>query len=358
MLIGAALCFFTLGAPERDVDALRRSDLVDEGWVLRRWLDLPPDRVGIVERRGARDRLRVLVADGRRWRLRAVAEAEGELRSVEAAALGNSNDLVLFRRRRTPDELVEHVQVLGFDEQGRGRVTWEEPFVIPDAAHKLDLRLGPTTSEVFVERPEGERARIVWRRGPRVLKLSGRSGPISVSVGAERTVYEWRTEGRVGAIRGREDYVDFLKPFSPVWVEGLEAEAGDGPSAAVVVDADLDTGWSMPDDGSRRLTLHFEETVSVQMIRLVPGCGGGDQGFREAPAARTVAVSIGGAYDAILERESDLPPGIAGWGTFPLSSRRGGTQWLLFPNKPRRAGWVRFEFLGTGGGCIAELSVH
>lgn len=355
-MLNVALCLLWLAAPDRDLDALRRSELVDDGWQLRRWVQLPSERVGIVERKGPKERLRVLVADGRRWRLRAVAEAEGEIRKVESAELSEGEDIVLFRRRRAPDETVEHIQVLRFDEAGRGRVVWEEPFVFSDVSPAIDLRLGASTPEVFVERPEGEKARIVWRRGPRILKLQGRSGPMSVSVGAERTVYEWRGEGGHGGFSSREDYVDFLEARTPVWVEGLEAESGDGPSGAVVVDGDLDTAWTMPKQGVRRLTLHFDETVSVQMIRVVPGCGG--PRLRSAPGAATLGLSVGGAFDAIIERDGAPPPGIAGWGVFPLGSRREGAQWLIFTSKPRRAGWVRFDFLGPGTGCIAELSVH
>jgi len=356
VLLGAlGLLLFT--APDRDIDALRRSELVDAEWTVRRWVELPGERVGLVERKGRAERLRVLVPEGRRWRQRAVASAEGELRKIESAALVRGDDLVLFRRRRAPDETVDHVQVLAFDGAGRGRVVWEEPFVLPDQGPRADLVLGPSAPEVLIERPKTGRARLVWRRGPRVLRVEGRNGPVSVAVGAERTVYAWESGPQEGRFRERADYDDFLPARTPVWVEGLEDEAGEGPSAATVVDGKLETGWSFGSQGPRSFTLHFEDTVSVRMLRLVPGCLDASGTWRDGQTDG-VSVSVGGGFDLILERTGGLPPGVEARGFFPLGADEKGTQWLVFFSKPRRGAWVRFEFLGSDEGCLAEVSVH
>jgi hypothetical protein len=349
-----ALGLLSFNAPDQDLDALRRSQLADADWTLRRWVELPGQRSGIIEARGREERLRVLVPDGRRWRERAVATAEGEIRKLEPAALVDGEELVLFRRRRAPDETVDHLQVLRFDEAGRGRVIWEEPFILPDRQASVDLPLGPTSPEVFLERPEGERARIVWRRGPRLLRVEGRAGPISVSVGAERSVYFW--EPAEAQFRERPDYRDFLPAHDPVWVEGLEDEAGEGPPAAVVADGDPRTGWALPEGGPRSVTLHFEETISVRMLRVVPGCVTASGEWREAQSL-SASVSVGGGFDLILERTGGLSPGVAARGFFPLG-KADGTQWFVFFSKPRRGGWVRLEFLDRSRGCIAEISVH
>jgi hypothetical protein len=347
----------------------------EEGWAPRRLLPLSLTETALLlESRAGRHRVRLVFGDGRRVDRvldGPVVEADRLASWVEEPGLTGPS-VVLVWVSDAPDEELQRVQVLAPRSQSL-RLEFDRPFLLPKTTPVADRAFGAIEPAVFLE-PDGDRRRLVWRKGPRILRVPGREGLVRVAVGAEREVYAPTPASPDRWVRIDEaSYRDDLPRRVPQEVEASEqmAKVWGTAQAFWASDGDLKTAWSVRPRARYRdvsLTLRFAEAVPVRLLRVVPGCGASAAAWARHHGLARATVSVGGGFefDWDLDGATPPPPGIEAMGSFPLADGY-GRQDLALLARPRRTQWVRLTWkahrrpdrpLDPPEACVAEFTVH
>ena len=268
---------------------------------------------------------------------------------------------IIGRARGGIQEMFQHTFLLPAKtkEDGEGLVSWGDA-----SPHYLVTDL---------ERDGGDKE-VVWIQGPQLLELKGRDRPISFVFGALRTVFRFDGDVERYQLVEKDALVEFVPPRSISGAEATTQVAKIWGTAQAFwgADGDLDTSWNVPFRGASRqsLTLQWNETHEIVLIRVVPGCGGSERNWRRHHRVRAfrVVLSSGARFEVDRARLTDLSPSVEAMGELPMGTGY-GAQVLIALRRPQPVSWARFEIIRIERSteprktridevCLSEISFH
>jgi hypothetical protein len=297
-------------------------------------------------------------------------------------------EVVAVLEETSPDELVQHVRILGRTPGGVGEL-FAQSFYTPrqGAPDARTVELGDATPrfalrELAADGPRG-RAELAWVRGPQVLSLPIGKEPAQVVIGAYEQVYRYEAGKGVFVPDATPSVVDFAPARSPYTVEASEQVPKIWGTAQAFwgSDGDLSTAWTAagPKGGvGASLGLALRTPEEVQLLRIVPGCAGSAAAWASHDRVRAFAVELSSGVRFELDRASwakttdvELPRAVRAVGDFPLLGEGGvevGRQLLVLlreraPIRTARLSVTQLEPGKPPRGvarevCVAELSIH
>lgn len=298
-------------------------------------------------------------------------------------------EVVAVLEESSPDELVQHVRILGRTPGGVGEL-FAQSFYTPRAGapDPRAVDLGDATPRFALRELSGgdgprARAELAWVRGPQVLALPIGKEPASVVIGAYEQVYRFEAGKGVFVADPAQAVVDFAPARPPYTVEASAQVPKIWGTAQAFwgADGDLSTAWTVAGakggvGATLGLTLRTPE--EVQLLRLVPGCAGSAEAWAAHDRVRAFAVELSSGVRFELDRATwakgtdvELPRVVRAVGDFPLLGAGGvevGRQLLVLlreraPIRSARLTITQVEPGKPGRGmaretCVSELSLH
>ena len=293
--------------------------------------------------------------------------------ATEGVAGDPAPDVVAHLEAPSPDERAVYVRVIG---QHKGAMATLAAVTYLTGGPKDDaVALGDASPHVVLEDVDADGTReLLWTTGPETLEVNGRDGPVRFIVGARQSTLRFDPAlGRFGE-PGPERFVDFLPPRRPTEVEATAQVPKIWGTAQAFwgADGDLETAWTVryADHADQALTVRFGAGAVVNMVRVVPGCGGGADEWKQYRTVRRFAVHLSNGVRFTLQDDGKgpWPANVRGIGIFPLEGNF-GRQLLIFLNGPASVDWARFTMLAAGRRprrrarhndevCLSEISFH
>ncbi|MBI4818582.1 MAG: hypothetical protein HY791_20105 [Deltaproteobacteria bacterium] len=294
---------------------------------------------------------------------------------LQARAIAGDPPPELFAEleERSPDELVEHVRIVGRSGGSFAELYAQSfPVAMPDEGVVELAKVKPSLELVDLDRNGTQE--LLWVRGPRLLPLKGANGPVQVVFGVEKQVFRFREETGKFAKEEEIKAEDLLPPKSP-WEVSASSQV---PSLAAwgtaqpfwVSDDDNQTAWIVA--GAKRgvgefVELKFNKPTSVGLIRIVPGCARSVDAWKRGNQVTKLKLEVG-ALVVELDRDKLLPPaqGLRATAEFPLPGGF-GDQVILLLAEPQNTRAVKLTITGVAPGsdkspsaetCISEIGLH
>ena len=286
-------------------------------------------------------------------------------------------ELVAVLEDPSPDEVAVSVRVLGATDAGLQEL-FAETFLVPREGRAAGARveLGDARPHVvFADVQGGDgQEEVVWVSGPQTLVLPGRAGPVTLTIGAYRTIYAFQAgKGRFEATADR-DVEDFAAPkaVSEAKASAQVPKIWGTAQPFWGADGDLETSWNVPaaEAAGQALTVRLKGAPEVRLIRVVPGCGGSDADWRRHHRLSRIRLVLGSGLRFEVDR-ADLgavPAGVEALGEFPLEEGY-GAQVLIALERPVSVPWARLEIVSLDRpelpkgqrveeACLSEISFH
>lgn len=338
----------------------------------------------VVERKGDQLVVRILRFEGEPEEGKFVEVFKGtpvraeKVSRFEARALAGSRhpELVVVLDDPSPDETALRVRVVGHTDSGI-RELFAETFLVPAKRPKPahTVVLGDARPHlVFADVRGDAQTEVVWTTGPQTLVLPGAESDITYVIGAYRTVYEYKKASKRFEKVAEREVVDFAaaKTISAAKASSQVPKIWGTAQPFWGADGDLETSWNVRAAGAvgQTLTVRLKDAPKVQMIRVVPGCGGSDLEWARHHRVERFRIVLGSGRRFVVDRASlsDLPSGVQAMAEFPLQEGF-GAQILIALKQPSRLPWVRLEILEGEESerprservdevCLSEISFH
>ena len=284
-------------------------------------------------------------------------------------------DLVAVFETPSPDERLVTVRLIGAH-RGDVRALWRQTFINSAVQDSSVRRFGDARPHFVLDDVDQDgQSEVIWTLGPARLTVKGPEGPATFVIGARRRVLGFDAKTGTFDASAPEQVADFLPARSPSEVvASRQAPKIWGTAQAFWgADGDLETSWNLSRKGAagQSLTLRFETSPTVSMIRVVPGCGGSrDDWARHLTIDRfRIQLSTGLRFDVHANGKGPWPADVSGIGVFPLEGNF-GRQILVFLAEPSALAWGRLEVLRLGRpsgrrgrarikeACLSEISFH
>ena len=289
-------------------------------------------------------------------------------------------ELLVIFEERSPDEVVQHVRVLGRTLEGL-QVLMAQSFLLPRSTPASDvIALGDAQPRLeIVDDDDDGTTEVVWVGEPQILSLPDGPRPAELVIGVHRRVFRYRADEARYQQEGDAQLQEFLPPKLEWAVEAnVQVPKIWGTAQAFwATDGDLDTSWNVtapkkaPPAGQRpELTVSFRGNELVQLVRVVPGCARNVDAWDIHAQVRafTLDMSNGARLSVDLDDLANAPPTLRAAGVFPLQGGF-GSQVLLLLERSDAVRWARLTIdrvkrsdgparLRVNEACISELSFH
>lgn len=288
-----------------------------------------------------------------------------------------SPELLAVLEERAPDEVMQHVRVLGRT-GGGWAVMMRESFLLPKPDATERIALMDATPRVEFEDLDGDGdVELLWTRDPVTLDLVDGAKPASLVIGMKQQVFRFRRGGERYEPEAELRPVDFLPPRL-VWTAKASAQVPRiwGTAQAFWgADGDLGTAWAVSSERvetplGQTLEIGLEGQREVTVVRVVPGCARDAESWDRGDRVRafTVRLTDGTVIPVDVDRLEDPRPGLRAVGIYPLLGGF-GEQLLLLLDRAHSVRGATLQIdrvapskaarrLRTQEVCISELSLH
>ncbi len=289
-------------------------------------------------------------------------------------------EVVAVFEEQSPDDLVQHVRIMGKVPGGVGEL-FAQSFYVPKGAEVegKTVALGDGTPRFAIRELPSEdggapTAEISWVRGPQTLLLGGGPELVSVVIGAYETVFHYQSGTGTFVGDPEPHVVDFL-PRKPAWTVEATAQVPKiwGTAQAFwASDGDLATSWSVTNKKlgvGESLTINFKEPTEISLVQIVPGCAADQLSWETGDRLVAVNLDFSSGTRISLDRDDlkSLSKSAEGAGEFPLGAAGFGSQLIVLLRERTAVKWARLTITKVSPSskkgaeretCVAEISFH